>query len=60
MKMKRKRIEGNWKQFKGNVCAVLATFDQAFTTTSTCIFTSSIAKPGRRSSMLTSDRHSPR
>jgi uncharacterized protein (DUF2147 family) len=46
------RIEGNWKQFKGNFCAALAACGPAFRTTSTFIFTNSIATPGRRSSML--------
>jgi hypothetical protein len=51
-------IEGNWKQFKGNFCAALAACRPAFTSTSTFIFTSSIATPGRRSSMLPASRHS--
>jgi uncharacterized protein (DUF2147 family) len=58
MKMNWDRIEGNWKQFKGNFCAALAACGPAFRTTSTFIFTNSIATPGRRSSMLPANRHS--
>jgi hypothetical protein len=50
--------DSNWKQFKGNFCAAVAACRPAFTSTSTFIFTSSIATPGRRSSMLPANRHS--
>jgi hypothetical protein len=57
MKMNWTHIQRYWQQFKSNVRAALAAWAPAFESTSTCIFTHSLARPSKRSSMMKSKRH---